>query len=91
MRMFLKFASISMFILAIFIFASSCEKNGKSVTVSDSSDSYNVKKLFEVDGCTVYRFNDARSVYFTNCKGETNWQESCGKNCTRNVGVKGGR
>ena len=47
-----------------------------------------VDKLFTHDGCTVYRFEDGGSRrYFTNCSGSTSWRESCGKNCSREMGV----
>lgn len=47
-----------------------------------------VEKLFTIDGCTVYKFEDnGRTVHFTNCQGSTHYQESCGKNCTRKVSV----
>lgn len=47
-----------------------------------------VDKLFTHEGCTVYRFEDSGyKRYFTNCNGSVNWQESCGKHCTRPVGV----
>lgn len=47
-----------------------------------------VDKLFTHEGCTVYRFIDSgHNRYFTNCPGSTNWTESCGKNCTRQMGV----
>ena len=48
-----------------------------------------VEKLFTYDGCTVYRFDDGYRRYFTNCSGSTTWNESCGKNCTREMGVTG--
>lgn len=50
--------------------------------------SYKVDRLFTVDGCTVYRFDDGgRSRYFTNCGGSamSEHTESCGKGCTRHV------
>lgn len=47
-----------------------------------------VDKLFTHEGCTVYRFRDAGYYrYYTNCSGSTNWQESCGKNCSRPVNI----
>ena len=49
--------------------------------------SYQVEKLFTYEGCTVYRFEDARTVYYTNCKGSTQTTTSCGKNCTEDVTV----
>ena len=45
-------------------------------------ETYTVEKLFTYEGCTVYRFNDHRTVYYTNCNGETQSSHSCGKNCT---------
>lgn len=52
---------------------------------------YQVERLFEVDGCRVYRFRDqSYTRYFTNCSGTTEWQEGCGKGCTRPAGVSGG-
>lgn len=52
---------------------------------------FNVEQLFTVDGCTVYRFSDyGNARYFTNCKGNTNWSESCGKSCIKNQEIDGG-
>ncbi len=46
-----------------------------------------VEKLFDYDGCTVYRFFDGPPRYFAKCGGaqsaSTSWDESCGKNCVR--------
>lgn len=64
-----------------------CQEKAERVLVSTNSN-FEVEKLFTVDGCSVYRFEDGgRSVYFTNCNGsaETSHIESCGKNCTRSV------
>ena len=40
-----------------------------------------------VDGCTVYRFVDGGTHYFTRCSGTVtttkNYTENCGKGCTR--------
>lgn len=46
------------------------------------------KVIREADGCKVYAFErHGRDHYFTRCPAttdtETNWTESCGKNCTR--------
>ncbi len=46
-----------------------------------------VDKLFTHEGCTVYRFYDGGTRYFTNCSGSTSWTEQCGKGCTRQVGI----
>lgn len=48
-----------------------------------------VETLFTHDGCTVYRFYDNNWRYFTNCKGRTEWNESCGKNCSKQQSVDG--
>ena len=72
-------------ILSVLLLAA-CQKNPESSTTV--GDRFNVQKLFEVDGCTVYRFHDDRTVYFTKCDGNranTSYQESCGKNCTRTI------
>lgn len=51
-----------------------------------------VSLLFEHDGCRVYRFSDgARPVYYTDCRGSTAWQVSCGRNCTMPVMVSTAR
>ena len=54
---------------------------------------YNVSKLFTYEGCSVYRFEDgwARYKYFTNCSGTTSWTEYCGKSCTTQESVTGGK
>lgn len=53
---------------------------------------FDVDTLFTKDGCTVYRFDDnGHFHYFTNCSGATMSRESCGKNCTHDVSIAGGR
>lgn len=48
-----------------------CKNNGTPVKTTDSENNFNVVKLFEVDGISVYRFNDGgKSVYFTNSNGK---------------------
>jgi hypothetical protein len=51
-------------------------------------------KMFTYDGCTVYRFSDyGQPHYFAKCDGKaasTQWSESCGKGCQRQVSVEGG-
>lgn len=45
---------------------------------------YQIIKLFDKDGCSVYEFNaHGDHHYFTNCNGSTSTQQGCGKNCTR--------
>lgn len=43
---------------------------------------FNVETLFTHEGCTVYRFEDDRTVYYTDCVGQAQSQHNCGKNCT---------
>jgi uncharacterized lipoprotein NlpE involved in copper resistance len=64
-----------------------CEKSAQTV---EKVGEYNVEKLFTHEGCTTYRFYDGRTVYYTNCVNSntsTQYSESCGKNCTRDVDV----
>jgi hypothetical protein len=65
---------------------------GKDPVFTSSTDNPNVavSKMFEFEGCTVYRFKDAGNyVYYSNCPGTTQSfrTESCGKNCTEHVPV----
>ncbi len=54
-----------------------CVNEGTPIEINATpikkQEDYNVRFLFEVDGCRVYRFEDARYVYFTNCKGTTQY------------------
>ena len=51
-----------------------CEERLPEEVKSSSNISYNVAKLFEVDGITVYRFTDnGRYVYFTNRQGKISY------------------
>jgi len=54
---------------------------------SNSRGEFKVEKLFTHEGCSVYRFYDDRTVYYTNCNGETAYRQSCGKNCSRDDNV----
>jgi hypothetical protein len=74
-------------ILALFVVALvGCSKPAETSTAVGRE--FVVDKLFTHEGCTVYRFEDAGSKrYFTNCSGSTAWSESCGKNCTRQMGI----
>lgn len=82
------------FIIAALVFVTpGCKfrKEGRKVSVSESQDSFNVVKLFTVDGCSVYRFDDGHySRYFTNCKGTVEWTEKSGKS-KRPMSVSGGQ
>lgn len=52
--------------------------NSSQEKVQSSNSEIEIEKLFEVDGCTIYRFMDGQYRYFTNCKGSVSWRE--GKN-----------
>lgn len=69
---------------------SACSGKAESAAQSTNGE-FQVERLFDADGCTVYRFWDGRHRrYFSKCQGatsQTNWQESCGKSCTREAGV----
>ncbi|MNC23630.1 hypothetical protein D3C75_716600 [compost metagenome] len=64
-----------------------CQKEPEA---SVRSGNFKVEKLFTTkEGCTVSRFYDDRTVYFTDCRGETTYESSCGKNCTQTDTVGG--
>lgn len=70
---------------------SGCVKDGLSEQHTNNKE-FDVELLFEHDTCKVFRFYDGgRSRYFTNCKGETMTTHSCGKNCTFEENIKGGK
>lgn len=56
-----------------------------AIESSTAQNGAKVEKLFEHEGCTAYRFDDARTVYYVRCSAETStsYSYSCGKNCTR--------
>ena len=64
-------------VIALAILLTACQKPPE--TSKRAGSSFDVEKLFTVDGCTVYRFYDDRTVYFTDCQGATRWTESHGK------------
>lgn len=73
-------------ILATCLALTACKQEREPETTIHTGNGYRVSKLFTHEGCTVYRFYDGNDRYFTKCESQTsatNWQESCGKNCTR--------
>lgn len=73
-------------VFAVILFAG-CAKEAKETVKADNAN-FSVELLFEVDGCKMYRFYDnGRYRYFSNCKGSTQWSESCGKNCTTDFSI----
>lgn len=61
---------------------------GKAESSANTTNSeFTVEKLFEHEGCIVYRFSDAKTVHFVKCTGFTTTTtaetQNCGKNCNR--------
>lgn len=85
------------FIAAGLLVLTGCEQTGAPVPearAAVSNASFNVERLFRVDGCNVYRFRDSGYPrYLTTCTGRIEHTESCGKSCTRRVEIEtaGGR
>ena len=84
-----------MLALAALAMVAGCDKPAEVVVRTGIE--FTVERLFTHEGCTVFRFKDGGSNrYFTRCDGiaaqsTTTWQESCGKSCTREIEVSGGR
>ena len=75
------------FIIAVVLVLTGCYEKIPAQEVSVVGGQYQVGKLFTVDGCSVYRFNDnGYNRYFTNCNGATQWSEPAGKS-TRPMNV----
>jgi hypothetical protein len=70
----------------------SCAFAQPIATRATNNPEIKAETLFEVDGCTIYRFWDGPAPrYFTRCAAaapsSAGWDESCGKNCVRFVEV----
>jgi hypothetical protein len=79
--------------LALLTILTGCTKQAESSSAAGVE--FRVDRLFTHDSCTVYRFSDGGIYrYFVKCEGaatsSTEWHESCGKNCTRNVDMPTG-
>lgn len=74
--------------LLVLVVAIGCKEEAERQAHS-SNARVNVEQLFEVDGCTVYRFNDYRDHYFARCANSASVSEThtehCGKSCNRTV------
>lgn len=83
----MKRAIIALVVLAAL---SGCERKPAEASAT-AGVGFVVERLFTHDGCTVYRFVDVYTRYFTKCDGAATshmgWSESCGKNCTRPVEI----
>ncbi len=72
--------------LILILFLSGCYEKPISVIKTDNQD-IDVKLLFSHKGCSVYRFEDAGTHYYTDC-GETISTKSCGKGCRRDENIR---
>ncbi len=83
-----------MLVAAAAVVLAGCGEKPVSTAQTDNA-AIKVERLFDHDGCTVYRFNDAGPRYFVKCRDgstRTEWSESypCGKSmCRREVAVPG--
>lgn len=83
--------NVALIPILIALALSGCARHGAETKLSDNAE-FDISRLFTVDGCSVYRFADGGNWrYFTNCSGTTMTNESCGKNCSRNVSIPGGK
>lgn len=73
--------AITLILLYTALALTGCTGRAES-TNSTTNPNYKLERLFEHDGCTVYRFYDAGSRYYTDCRGSAMWDEYCGKSCT---------
>ena len=81
--------------MALFLFLVACDGSSTPSAppppdpsvLATTNPNYRVRKLFEVDGCTVYRFSDADKYrYFTRCVGAST-ETLQGTNDCRKVAV----
>jgi hypothetical protein len=65
--------TIALGIAAVLVLTSAC-KGPPEETIHTKN--YEVERLFEIDGCNVYRFYDSSSKYFVTCPGNasTSWK-----------------
>lgn len=84
-----------MLVAAAAVVLAGCGEKPVSTAPTDNA-AIKVERLFDHDGCTVYRFYDAGTRYFVKCRDgsstRTEWSESypCGKSiCRREVVVPG--
>lgn len=89
--MFKCFSLLEVAMVAISVALLACGKKAEGIAQTTNSD-VKVEKLFSVDGCTVYRFEDwGRYHYFSNCDGSISHTVNCGKNCRYEESIKTSR
>lgn len=76
------------FMLILAVILTACASDAIK-TERTQNNQISVGLLFEKDGYKVYRFDDGgRYVYYVIPSGQVIWNESCGKNCSRQVQVQ---
>lgn len=67
------------FMILLVMLSTGC--TGKPLEILNTNNpDFKVQRLFEVDGCKIYRFvNGGDAHYFTNCSGSTRRTVTCGK------------
>lgn len=87
--MIIRHVSYFLVALAIVLLLFGCAKEPVS-RASSSNSEINVDRLFDYDGCTMYRFKDGgERHYYARCDDRVSTisqhTESCGKNCEETV------
>lgn len=85
-----KLLLVIILLITVLLTTVSCKKSEPQATYHTSNKNYQVNKLFEHEGCTVYSFVDGREHYYVRCKDRedsiiSTFTQSCGKNCTRHL------
>lgn len=62
----------------------SCNKQAQT---KERNGDFELQLLFEKDGCKMYRFYDARWVYWSNCRGSIEYSYRSGKSTKYNQTV----
>lgn len=78
------------YLLLLFVLLTSCDEISAETQVRSSNPGFKVEKLFESEGCTVYRFNDGNYHYFARCgqQAKTSTYVPCGKGCIRDESIE---
>jgi hypothetical protein len=91
----LKILGITILIAIFFVFIgflTGCERKSLNSSMTNNPE-FNAEKLFDYEGCSIYRFYDyGNAVYYSKCLdygvSETMINESCGEGCIRERNIK---
>lgn len=74
----IRISTVAMVLLFVALTVASCEEEHVAKPVKSDNPTYDVQRLFTVDGVTVYRFWDGQGdyVYFTNGNGIVQYTSS---------------